>query len=403
MNRPIPPLARSHGSAWFRIGAAATIVAMSASLAACSGSARRRREAAASNVTIGENADAAPNGYDPLLYSQGQFQLLRRPLRRAVRHRRGRQGRSRAWSQRPPSSTRQHELTLKLASGVTFTDGSTLDSAARQAEPRPAHRRDARRLRAARARPAAARSRTSPTPDASTVVITWAAAAGRRRRSSLADEPGMIVGSKGVANPASLKTTPDGSGPYTLDTGKTTRGSTYTLTRTRRPWNAKASPTTRSSSRSSPTRRRWPTRSSPARSTSPASSTRPPSTLVKSKQERDPGRRHDRRLPGRRQDRQDQPGVRQGRGPAGAELRDRPRDASSRTCTRAPRRPRSCSRPRPRLRPGAEHQVRLRPGQGQAAARAAGYPNGFSIDLTVAGPADRRRDRHAEAVGGRSA
>ena len=76
MNRPIPPLARSHGSAWFRIGAAATIVAMSASLTACSGSAAGAGAKGTSTVTVGENSDAAPNGYDPMLYSAGQFSFF---------------------------------------------------------------------------------------------------------------------------------------------------------------------------------------------------------------------------------------------------------------------------------------------------------------------------------------
>jgi peptide/nickel transport system substrate-binding protein len=75
------------------------------------------------------------------------------------------------------------------------------------------------------------------TPDSSTVVITWAQPQANGG-SALADSAGAIIGSKGIADPSSLKTTPDGSGPYTL--GSATRGSSYTLKKNPKAWNAKA-------------------------------------------------------------------------------------------------------------------------------------------------------------------
>ena len=79
------------------------------------------------------------------------------------------------------------------------------------------------------------------TPDAKTVVITWAKPQATGQ-TALADEAGVIVGAKGVADPSSLKTTPDGSGAYTLDTSKTTRASTYTLAKNAKAWNAATFP-----------------------------------------------------------------------------------------------------------------------------------------------------------------
>src|SRR5689334_5324873 len=60
-----------------RAGALAATAALATSLAACGGgSSSAGGSGSTSTVTIGENADAAPNGYDPLLYSAGQFNFF---------------------------------------------------------------------------------------------------------------------------------------------------------------------------------------------------------------------------------------------------------------------------------------------------------------------------------------
>ena len=48
---------------------------------------------------------------------------------------------------------------------------------------------------------------------------------------------GIIIGKQGVDNPDSLAAAPDGSGPYTLNAGATTKGSTYTFDKNDKAWN----------------------------------------------------------------------------------------------------------------------------------------------------------------------
>jgi peptide/nickel transport system substrate-binding protein len=75
--------------------------------------------------------------------------------------------------------------------------------------------------------------------DPQTVVITWKAPQATPEN-NLADTAGVIVGPDGVADPDSLETTPDGSGPYTLNQGKSTRASSYTMDKNADGWNADA-------------------------------------------------------------------------------------------------------------------------------------------------------------------
>src|SRR3954447_16798020 len=59
-----------------RAGAAVIAVAAATSLAACGGGGGGGgNQSASDTLTIGLNADAAPGGYDPQLYSAGQFQF----------------------------------------------------------------------------------------------------------------------------------------------------------------------------------------------------------------------------------------------------------------------------------------------------------------------------------------
>jgi len=215
-----------------RTGAALVAAAAATSLAACGGSSSAASTSTA-KVTIGADSDAAANGYDPLLYGSAQFSFFAGLYDALfVTDANGDVQPSLVTSSE--SSADNSQLTLHLKDGVTFTDGSTLDSAVvkqnldRRSDPTlAAYGQLARAIK------------DVATPDAQTVVITWAAPQANGA-SSLADEPGVIIGSKGLEDPNSLKTTPDGSGPYTLDTGATTRGSTYTLTRNDKAWNAGA-------------------------------------------------------------------------------------------------------------------------------------------------------------------
>jgi peptide/nickel transport system substrate-binding protein len=221
-----------------RAGVALLAAVVATSLAACGGKGGGSASQSASDtVTIASNADSAPNGYDPLLYAQGQyffFASLYDAL--FVTDPSGKVQPSLVSSF--TSNSTNTELTLKLRQGVTFTDGSTLDSALVKQN---LDRRSDKTLPAygQLASTGSSAIKSVATPDAQTVVITWATPQATGP-SNLADEAGVIIGKQGVQSPDSLKTTPDGSGPYTLDTGKTTRGSSYTVTKNTKYWNANA-------------------------------------------------------------------------------------------------------------------------------------------------------------------
>src|SRR3954453_10662916 len=220
----------------FRIGGAAVAALAAASLAACGGGGGGSSSQSASDtVTVALNSDAAPNGYDPLLYSQGQYQffgMLYDSL--FVTDEKGEVKPSLVTDFSNNADNTQ--LTLKLRDGVTFPDGSTLDSALVKAN------LDARSdtdllINGPLGQGGANEIADVSAPDAQTVVVTWAKpqAAGQ---TALADTAGIIVGADAVADRSTLGPAPDGSGSYTLDEGKTTKGSTYALDKNDKQWNA---------------------------------------------------------------------------------------------------------------------------------------------------------------------
>jgi peptide/nickel transport system substrate-binding protein len=218
-----------------RTGGAAVAALAAASLAACGGGGGGSSSSASDTVTIALNADAAPNGYDPLLYSQGQFQFFSSMYDALfVTDKDGKVQPSLVTDFSNNADNTQ--LTLHLKDGVTFADGSTLDSTLVKANLDA--RSDTDLLINGTLGAGGSQEITDvAAPDPQTVVITWKApqAAGQ---TALADTNGVIVGADAVANRDSLAATPDGSGPYTLDEGKTTKGSTYTLDKNDKAWNA---------------------------------------------------------------------------------------------------------------------------------------------------------------------
>ena len=186
-------------------------------------------------LTVGLNSDPAEGGYDPILYSQGQstlYSALYDSLFVTDKDGKTQPGLVSSFTTSPDKM----QLTLTLKSGVPFTDGSTLDSTV--VKQNLDRRTDSKLTSYGKLRAGAASEITNvAAPDPQTVVITWAKPQATGE-DNLTDEAGMIIGAKGVANPASLQTTPDGSGPYTLDTGKTTKGSTYTFDKNVKSWNA---------------------------------------------------------------------------------------------------------------------------------------------------------------------
>jgi len=226
--------------AMMRTGVAVLAAGVLTTLSACGGSSDSgggSSAGASDTVTISLDSDAAPNGYDPLLYSQGQYQFFS-GLYDAL-FVTGADG-TVAPNLVSEFSTSEDKLTttLTLKEGVTFTDGSTLDSTLVKAN---LDRRSDADLAAYQSFSAGGSTEITDVaaPDPQTVVITWAKPQAGPDK-NLADSAGVIVGPEGVADPDSLATTPDGSGPYTLDEGGTTRGSTYTLVKKAEAWNADA-------------------------------------------------------------------------------------------------------------------------------------------------------------------
>ena len=219
-----------------RVGVAlATAVAMTMTVAACGGGSGGSSGASASDtVTIAVDADSAANGYDALLYSQAQFQFFASVYDALfVTAKDGTVTPSLVTN--TANNADNTQLTLTLRDGVTFTDGSTLDATLVKAN---LDRRSDPDLAAYQqfAPGGGAEITNVAAPDAKTVVITWAKpqAAGQQY---LVDTSGVIIGKDGVANPDTLATAPDGSGPYTLNTGATTKGSTYSFAKNDKAWN----------------------------------------------------------------------------------------------------------------------------------------------------------------------
>jgi peptide/nickel transport system substrate-binding protein len=233
---------RSRFTTALRTGVAlVAAAAMTMTVAACGGGGSSSSAAASASdtVTIALDADPAPNGYDALLYSQGQFQFFS-SLYDALFVTQADGTVAPSLVTKFANNADNTALTLTLKDGVTFTDGSTLDSTLvkanldRRSDPDlPIYQQFAKG--------GGAEITDVSAPDAMTVVITWAApqATGEQY---LADTAGVVIGKTGVDNPDSLTTTPDGSGPYTLNTGATTKGSTYTFAKNDKAWNTATFP-----------------------------------------------------------------------------------------------------------------------------------------------------------------
>ena len=218
-----------------RIGAGALAVA-ALSLTACGGSVASGGASSTSasgsgapseTLTIGYDSDPAPQGYDPLLYANGQ-RLFYESMYQSLFVQTASGGVAPGLVASYSYNASKTQLTLKLKTGVSFTDGSTLTA---QLVKENLDRRSNAKLQSygAFAKGGAAEITNVAAPDASTVVLSFAAPQATFQ-TQLAGEPGMIIGQQGISNPASLDTAPDGSGPYKLVTA--VKGSSYTVTRT---------------------------------------------------------------------------------------------------------------------------------------------------------------------------
>ena len=122
-------------------------------------------------------------------------------------------------------------VTLHLRTGMKFTDGSPVNAAAVKASLLYGAKHGAGALRLA--------GLSIATPDSSTVIVTLAQ-----------PDPlltARVLCSATIASPTfiasgQVNNSPDGSGPYKLDSSATTRGSVYTFIKNPSYWNAKDYP-----------------------------------------------------------------------------------------------------------------------------------------------------------------
>ncbi|HET6393201.1 MAG TPA: ABC transporter substrate-binding protein [Blastococcus sp.] len=221
-----------------RTGPALVAAASMAALAACGGGdsgSGGGSQSATDTLTFAYDADAAPTGYDPLLYSQGQFTFFS-ALYDALFVTAADGSVEPSLAESFENNAENTQTTLTLREGVTFADGSELTAELVKAN---LDRRTDESLEAYGVfAPGGASEITDvQAPDPQTVVITWAQPQASPDE-SLVDTAGVIVGPDAIADPASLETTPDGSGAYTLNEAETTRASTYTLEKNDEAWNA---------------------------------------------------------------------------------------------------------------------------------------------------------------------
>jgi peptide/nickel transport system substrate-binding protein len=224
-----------------RSGTALLAVAAVTSLAACGGDGGGGggggSQSAENTVTIALDSDAAPTGYDPLLYSQGQFQFFA-ALYDALFVTQPDGSVEGSLVEEYSNSPDNLQTTLTLRDDVTFTDGQALDSSVVKAN---LDRRSDPDLEAygSIAPGQAAEITDVQAPDPQTVVITWKAPQATPEN-NLVDTAGVVVGPDGIADPDSLEATPDGSGAYSLNEDETTKASKYTLDKNAEAWNADA-------------------------------------------------------------------------------------------------------------------------------------------------------------------
>lgn len=210
-----------------RLGVSALALALVAvSAAACGNSTSGAGGSTSSTLTLGYDSDPAPQGYDPLLYGAGQRLFYESVYQSLFAE--GADGQAVPQLVSSFSYNKANtQMTLKLTSGVTFTDGSRLRA---QLVKDNLDRRSNSKLQsyAGFAKGGATEIKDVTAPSSDTVVITFAAPQAKFQ-TYLAGVPGMIVGQRAISDPSTLNQGPDGSGPYRMTTA--VKGNSYTMAR----------------------------------------------------------------------------------------------------------------------------------------------------------------------------
>ncbi|MEV8274170.1 ABC transporter substrate-binding protein [Microbacterium sp. NPDC077184] len=212
-----------------RGGIALAVAAVTAlGLSACSGSGgsvdEEGGDADTSKVVIALEADMAPNGYDPLRYSTGQrffFEGMYDSLFTLDEEGLPTPGAATSFEFNEDFT----EMTMDLDTSIVFDDGTALSA---DLVKQNLDQRDNPELGAYRELVIGGEAEISEVVvvDDDTVTLVFGAPQ-PGFQGNLTFPGGALIGPAGLADRASLDTTPDGSGPLTIDEGATVKGNTY--------------------------------------------------------------------------------------------------------------------------------------------------------------------------------
>jgi peptide/nickel transport system substrate-binding protein len=215
-----------------RIAAAVTAIALvGVALTACSKSSNSSGSAESQTLTI---ATGAGLGFDPKDAQPGYFDQYLQPVYDALVRLDAKGEPTPNLAESWKYNATQTTLTMHLRSGVKFTDGTAFNAAAVKA-----NLENTKSGTATTATQLALISSVETSGDSD--VTIHLSSPDPSFLPNLGQSAGMMASPKAIVA-GTLKSTPVGTGPYTLDKAKTTDGSTYTFDRNKNYWNKSAFP-----------------------------------------------------------------------------------------------------------------------------------------------------------------
>lgn len=192
---------------------------------------------AATTLNIGLPSDPAPTSYDPHDYLDGQ-RLFFESLYDSLFYPDGKGGVTKGLALQAKQIT-ANSLTISVRDDANFSDGTKVTGAVVKAN------LDLRNTKKdGKAIVALNKFATGETNEITSVVavgqqVTITFKKDTANAATLfTSTPGMIVSAAAAANVASLNAAPAGSGPYTLVSSKTVKGTTYTVVKNKSHWRA---------------------------------------------------------------------------------------------------------------------------------------------------------------------
>ncbi|MCX4704282.1 ABC transporter substrate-binding protein [Streptomyces sp. NBC_01373] len=221
---------RPHTRAAAALGAAAALLAVTA----CDSQPTDASSPSAADKTLALSIFGTPNSFDPAQLVEGQQTYVWNSVfdTLLIQDNKGelQPGAAQSWEYSKDART----LTLKLRTGMKFSSGAVVDSAAVKAT------MEHIRKTPGQGQAALAAVSSVEAPDASTVVVKLRQPDGSLLW-SLSSQAGVIGDPKTMTTKAAALN-PVGSGPYTLDKKATVNGSVYVLNRREDYWNKELYP-----------------------------------------------------------------------------------------------------------------------------------------------------------------